>query len=278
MRFCPFPRGSDFVSLTETTRLYLMWLATRGVPVPRPWAAPFRHPDICTKDDCIMKRLSAWGLLALAGLFGSFLWAQDSKGISWKHGLSFQVRKAGENDFTDDTKKFGAEVFLDKDISQAVYITEPLEAGKPAGVGLGTSGKLGDGADVKASVLFHALEVRVRKAGETSFEKAGKISSEIFKDVNAENLVYISEKGSIAVMPAGDIKAPDKIKDPVWFHALEPRVRKAGDKEFDDKTKKIGLEVYKDENTNQLFYITEEGFIAITPAGSTSKPAKVENP
>src|SRR5262245_35725049 len=219
-----------------------------------------------------MKRLSAWGLLAVAGLIGALAWAQDTKGISWKHGLSFQVRKVGEVAFTDSTQKIGAEVFLDKDISQAVYIDEK------GSIGLGTSAKLGDGSDVKAPLLYHALEVRVRPVGEAGFGKAIKISSEVFKDTNADNLVYISEKGHIAVAPAAGTTPPDKIKDPVWFHGLELKVRKAGEKEFDKDTKKVSLEVYKDENTNQLFYLTEEGAVAVTAAGSTAKPSEVKAP
>src|SRR5262249_50808872 len=188
-----------------------------------------------------MRKLSVFGLLALAGLMGSFVGAQESKGISWKHGLSFQVRKAGQTAFTPDTPKFGAEVFLDKDLNQTVYIAET------ASLGLGTAAKLSDSADVKAPLLSHALEVRVRPVGKSSFDDATKFSTEVFKDVNADNLVYISEKGWLATIPAGDHKAPEKVKDPVWFHGLELKVRQAGQKEFDDspKTKKVSLEVYK---------------------------------
>jgi len=220
-----------------------------------------------------MRKLSVLGLLALAGLLGSFVWAQESKGISWKHGLSFQVRKAGQTAFTPDTPKYGAEVFLDKDLNQAVYIAET------ASLGLGTAAKLSDSADVKAPLLSHALEVRVRPVGESSFtDKTPKFSAEVFKDVNGDNLVYISEKGSIAVTSAGEHKAPEKVKDPVWFHGLELKVRKAGQKEFDEKTPKVSIEVYKDDNTNLLFYVTDAGQIAVVPAGGATKPAEVKGP
>jgi len=221
-----------------------------------------------------MKRLSACGLLALAGLLGSFVWAQETKGISWKHGLSFQVREPGQNAFTKETPKVGTEVFLDKDVGQLLYIAE-----KEGSVGLGTSAKLAEGAEVKAPLLYHALEVRVRPKDVKDFnDTARKFSAEVFKDVNADNLVYVSNKKWIAVTPAAGIAAPDKIKDPLWFHGLELKVRKAGEKEFTDSTKKVSLEVYKDDNTNHLLYVTDEGVIAVVPAAGATKQADVKGP
>jgi hypothetical protein len=210
--------------------------------------------------------------LPVLGLGLTALWAAETKGVDWKHGLNFQVRRAGQTEFNDQTQKYGAEIFLDKDVNKLVYICET------ASIGLGSPAKTGDG-EVKPPKLFHALEVRVRAANEATFsDKTRKFSSEVFKDVNTDNLVYISEAGSIAVTPGASIRAPAKIKDPVWFHGLEVKVRKVGEKEFGDKTKKVSLEVYKDENTNHLFYITDSGRIAVVPAGSASKPDAVKSP
>lgn len=220
-----------------------------------------------------MRKLSVLSLLVLAGLLGSFVVAQETKGISWKHGLGFQVRKPGENAFTPDTTRYGAEVFLDKDLDKAVYIAET------ASLGVGTANKLGDGSDVKPPLLSHGLEVRVRPVGEASFDKDPKrFSLEVFRDVNSDNLVYICNSGWLAVTPANEHKAPDKVKDPAWSHGLELKVRKAGDKEFDDKTQKVSLEVYKDENTNLLLYVSDSGQIAVVPAGAVTKPTEVKSP
>lgn len=210
--------------------------------------------------------------LPMLGLGLASLMAADTKGVDWKHGLNFQVRRAGESEFTDKTPKFGAEIFLDKDLNKLVYISET------SSISLGSAAKIGEGQDVKAPKLFHALEVRVRAPNESSFDKARKYSSEVFKDVNTDTLVYISEIGSLAATPAAGISVPEKIKDPVWFHGLEVKVRKVGEKEFNDKTKKVSLEVYKDENTNRLFYITDAGRIAVVPAGSTTKAEEVKSP
>ncbi len=220
-----------------------------------------------------MKRWSVAGLLALTGLMGTFVAAQDTKGISWKHGLSFQVREPGATAFTDKTPKVGSEVFLDKDLNQLVFIAEN------GSLGVGPSGKLQETGDVAAPRLFHALEVRVRPAGKTDFKDAKKFSSEVFRDPNTDNLVYVCNSGWLAATSAAGISAPDKnIKDPAWYHGLDLKVRKAGEKEFGKDTKTVSLEVYKDENTNHLFYATEEGRIAIVPATGVSKPSEVKTP
>jgi hypothetical protein len=190
-----------------------------------PPSSSSRHRTIWEKDDNIMKRWSVCGLVALTALVGSYVWAQETKGISWKHGLSFQVRKAGEVAFTKDTQAFGAEVFLDKDLNQLVYIDEK------GSLGLGTAGKLQEGPEVKPPLLYHAIEVRVRPVGVEGFgaKEVKKFSSEVFRDPNTDNLVYISESGSLASTPAAGISAPEKtIKDPEWYHGLEVRSARPG--------------------------------------------------
>src|SRR5437879_5994068 len=110
-----------------------------------------------------MKRWKFAGLLVLLGTLGSFVVAQETKGIAWKYGLSFQVRKAEQINFTATTPKVGTEVFLDKDINQLVYIAET------ASIGLGSSAKLKEGPNVDPPLLYHAVEVKVRPAGEDNF-------------------------------------------------------------------------------------------------------------
>jgi hypothetical protein len=56
--------------------------------------------------------------------------------------------------------------------------------------------------DTKAPKWLHGLEFRVRKADEKDFTPTTKkFGIEVFKDENNGNLVYISETGSIAVVP-----------------------------------------------------------------------------
>src|SRR5207248_3973281 len=140
-----------------------------------------------------------------------------------------KVRQVGQTAWTDDTPKIGAEVFLDKDLNQLVYISEK------GALSLAPAGKLSGDAEVKRPQWHHALEVKVRAPGEDDFTKAKKVAFEVYKDPNADNLVYVTEAGSLAALPAAGITAPDKIKDPVGYHGLEMKARKHDEKEFGDK-------------------------------------------
>lgn len=62
----------------------------------------------------------------------------------------------------------------------------------------------GQEGKAKAPDWKHGMELRVRKAGEADFNKeTKKFGIEVFRDDNNGNLIYISETGSIAVVPAG---------------------------------------------------------------------------
>lgn len=198
--------------------------------------------------------------------------AQEAeKKVVWTHGLNFKVRPAGVDSF-DKAKQFGAEGFHDKDLNKMVFV---LETGT---LDLGSAAKLPVAGKAPGDPLFsHALELKAREAGQEEFEKAPQFGMEVYKDVNTDNLLYITEAGSVAVMPAGSIAVPTKIADPEWFHGLEMKVRKAGESDF-DKAQKVSLEVYKDANTNQLVYVTSKGQIAIASASGVNKPEEVKGP
>jgi hypothetical protein len=118
------------------------------------------------------------------------------KDPNWQYGMEVQVRKAGEREFTKDTKKFGMEVFLDGNNGNLIYITE---AGNIAVV----PGKLARPAEgkSKAPELRHAMDLQVRKAGEKEFSKESKkFGVEAYGDENSGNLIYISETGDITVV------------------------------------------------------------------------------
>jgi len=53
----------------------------------------------------------------------------------------------------------------------------------------------------KAPVWKLGLDLKARKGGTDDFDKAQKYGVEVFLDPNTNNLVYISETGSIAVVP-----------------------------------------------------------------------------
>jgi hypothetical protein len=199
---------------------------------------------------------------ALAAVTPFSVKGQDKgKEPDWKHGMELRVRKAGEPDFTKDTQKYGVEAFKDETTNSLVYITQTVHiALAPAGTG---------GESMKAPEWKHAMEVRVRKAGDVKWDNAKKFGIEVFRDENNGNLVYICDTGSVSVVPGGASAPPEKSKAPEWKHGMELSVRKAGEKDFNKETKKVGIEVFSDENTGNLVYVSETGSIAVVTGVKT---------
>src|SRR5262249_62081900 len=111
--------------------------------------------------------------------------------------------------------------------------------------GMGTAA----GAESRPLLWLHALELSARKAGEKDFvkDKTQRYNIEVFRDEKSGNLLYVSETGSIAMVPGTQKAPPTTVKDPTFRMALEVPVRKAGEKEFTDKTTRFNIEVFKDE-------------------------------
>lgn len=53
----------------------------------------------------------------------------------------------------------------------------------------------------KKPYWLHGIDLKVRKAGESEWKDAKGYGIEVFRDENNGNLVYISETGSISVVP-----------------------------------------------------------------------------
>jgi hypothetical protein len=187
--------------------------------------------------------------------------AGKSKDPEWQHAMELRVRKVGEKDFVKEmTKKYSLEVFRDENTGNLIYI---CETGSIAVVP-GGSAPL---SKSKTPEWKHAMELKARKAGEKEFDNAKKHAVEVFRDENTGNLVYITDVGNIAVLsgaPVSDGKA-----NPTWKHAMEVKVRKGGDPDFNEKTPKFGVEVFQDSNTGKLIYLSETGMISV-PAGLTA--------
>ena len=60
--------------------------------------------------------------------------------------------------------------------------------------------------------------------------------------------------------------ADNKVKAPTWLHGFNVKSRKASEYDFNKDTKKIGIEVYKDEENGNIIYVSETGSIAVLPA------------
>ncbi len=197
----------------------------------------------------------------IAATNGKLFPGASNKTPKWVHSVDLQVRKGGVKEFKD-AAKFGIEVYSDGNTGNLIYVTEngaiaitPELKEVPADKG-------------KSPDWLHGLDLSCRKSLEKSFTKdTRKFGVEVYHDVTTGNLVFISETGSIAVTPApSSIKAPTaKTKEPVWTHGLNVKCREYGEKEFSDKTRAFGAEVFRDENLDVVIYINELGNIAVMP-------------
>jgi len=67
-----------------------------------------------------------------------------------------------------------------------------------------------------------------------------------------------------------------KSKDPVGLHGLEMRVREGDKPDFNDMTKKWGVEALRDENTGYLVYVSETGSLTVLDPGKPVTPAPAD--
>lgn len=198
-------------------------------------------------------------------------WAQESKPPDWKHGLEFQVRKAAEKEFTDKTKAYGCEAYADLNNNALFYLTETGAIAVVAG------GNFTPGAKVLPPRLLGGTDLKIRKVGEPeSGADAKRFGMEIFRDENAGTLVYITEIGSLAGQKGDASAGPRKGLKSV--HGLELRVRKAGEKDFTEKTQRLAVEVFVDENTNNLIYLSEAGYVALAPPAAAGAGGEAKGP
>lgn len=179
----------------------------------------------------------------------------------WVHSFDLSVRKGGVKEWKD-AAKYGIEVYRDANTGTLIYI---CETGHVALAPEATPAK-GEG---KAPEWLHGLDLSCRRYNEPGFTKdTRKYGVEVFRDATTGNLVFICETGSLAVAPAAkDLKAPTaNVKEPRWTHGLNVKCRAYGEKDFSDKTRVYGAEVFRDENVAATLYVSETGNLAAAPA------------
>jgi len=179
---------------------------------------------------------------------------------TWSHGLDLKVRKAGEKEFGKETKVYSIEVFKDENTGCLIYVCET-----------GAMCLVPGFADAAAPIVnskgpdwMHGLDLKCRKGGVKDFTPDTKVLGiEIFRDANNDNWIYLTQEGSLAVLPGNKAaKSPTASpKEPQWSHGLDLKVRKAGEPEFTAKTRIYGIEVFRDENTGCTLYLCETGAI-----------------
>ena len=202
-----------------------------------------------------MRTRTPVGLVALAALAAALLLAAQptpDRGPDAKllYGHDLKVRPGGNPDWPK-AAKVGVEVFKEESLKAVIAITD---VGNIAVTPLGPVGA------EKTSKWHTGLDLKVRRAGEPEFtQKTRPFGVEVYRDLGTNKLLYMGEGGWVAFAAAPGGLAADK--GPKWHHALDLKVRGLDQDTFEN-AKKLGLEVYKDENTGGLIYITEAGAVA----------------
>jgi hypothetical protein len=193
---------------------------------------------------------------------------KDSKRPVFVSGLDLPSRKAGEKEFTDKTRVYGAEIFRDANVGNwmlitqtgAIAVTPAKEAPTPAG-------------GPKAPKWTHSVDLSCRKGGITQWKDAHKFGIEVYRENNTGSLIYICDTGAIAALADSGVAVPTgEGKAPVWLHGLDLYCRKHDEPDFTKNTQKFGVEVFRDENNGNLIYLCETGALAVV-SGRKGLPA-----
>ena len=146
-------------------------------------------------------------------------------------------------------------MFKDENTGGLVYVTETgaiATAAAPA--------TPPDGTKIAPPKTMYGLVLRVRGADELDFsEKTKRMGVEVFEDVNAGVLLYVTQAGFVATAPLTKLK---EAKGVTWQGAMNLKARKAGEVDF-EKAKKFGVEVFLDNRTGYQLLIGETGSIAV---------------
>ncbi|MBY0521991.1 MAG: hypothetical protein K2R98_01245 [Gemmataceae bacterium] len=223
--------------------------------------------------------MSQRSLVGLAGFVSFCLLAAQASAVqaqgakakppTWVWAMDVKVRSGGNADFSK-ALKFGIEVWKDEQTGTLVYICENGNLATIPGANASVA------ANAKAPTWVWGLDLKARLGGADGFNNSRKYGVEVYKDENSGNLVYVSETGSIAVMPGGNA-ATGKPKPPTWVWGLDLKARVGGTDDF-DKARKFGVEVFKDENAGNLVYICETGALAVISGPQAAPVAKVKPP
>jgi hypothetical protein len=200
---------------------------------------------------------------------------KDSKAPAWIYGLDLRARKAGEEKFSDKTKAWGMEVFFDNNSSNWVYIVENGNFAVAPSKTASMEKPIEKPQDCK---WLHSFDLKCRKGGQKKWDKNTPIYGlEIYQDLNNNNLIYICDNGAVAVIPWDMAISKSEGKAPEWLHGQDLQSRKFGEENFTDKTRKYGVEIFRDGNNGNLIFLDETGHIAVA-AGPKDLKSPTKDP
>src|SRR5262249_25751586 len=120
--------------------------------------------------------------------------------------------------------------------------------------------------------LVYGHDLPVRPAGTVDVSaKTPRYGVDVFQDETTQATIAISPVGAISGPPTQPLGV-DKGRS--WVAAYDLPVRKVGEAEVTQKTRKWGVELFKFPGSNRLIYASESGsvsFIAVPPALARDK-------
>ena len=190
----------------------------------------------------------------------------EKRDFEYRTGLDMLVRKAGEAEFTQNTQRFGVELFRDLRSNRLLYACQTGS--------IATAPVPGNLVEDKGPKWHHGLTLKVREPEQDKFDTAKAFGVEVYKDENTGGLVYVTETGAIAAGLPAPAAQPEKNKvaRPKPAYGLILRVRKSDESDFTDKTRRVGVEVFEDPNANALVYLSETGSVAVV-----ANPGKLQD-
>jgi len=133
-------------------------------------------------------------------------------------------------------------------------------------------GKAPPPAPKNAPKFLYGHDLKVRPGGDKDWDKARKISLEVYQDEFAVSAgdqkktvavqVAVTDDGVVAAAAA--VALGDR-KEWEYKGGMALSVRKAAEREFTQKTQKFGVELFRDLRANRLVYGCETGSIAFAP-------------
>jgi hypothetical protein len=185
-----------------------------------------------------------------------------AKGAVWLHGLDLKVRKGGQNVWDKNTPVWGIEVYLDQNTGNLIYLCQngmlaavPHFQEVPAPTPVG-----------RAPEWLAGLDVQVHHGGQPRrLRRFLTYGVEVYRDENNGNLIWISETGSLAVVP-GKKALPTATAKP-WQaeggQLLDVKCNAVKQKQL--TTLVFGVTAFSERNSGCLVYLSATGALAAVP-------------
>jgi hypothetical protein len=180
------------------------------------------------------------------------------------HRIQVKVRKPGDS---DETRTYGVDVFEDQNNDNLIYLGE---TGAVAVVPRRLVNR--ETTSGKAPVWQYGFRLTVRAAEKKRSQGSKKYTVEVFRDANNDCLIHVTDNGNLAVVPTKQARFPEGKPRPARsVRGLSLAVRKPQEKDGGDTASRFGVEIYRDENSGQLLYLSDRGALAVMPGGEETK-------